>query len=59
MDSYEKRSEVLEKLKPIQAGATQVYRLTDADGKGAEDVVNAERILGLFKSSGWMHLNLF
>ena len=45
MDCYENCSEVLEKLAGVQVGATQIYRLTDLYGKGAEEQVNAERTL--------------
>jgi hypothetical protein len=45
MDCYENCSEVLEKLSGVQVGATQIYRLTDLYGKGAEEKVNAERTL--------------
>ena len=45
MDCYENCSEVLEKLAGVQVGATQIYRLTDLYGKGAEEKVNAERTL--------------
>jgi hypothetical protein len=45
MDCYENCSEVLEKLAGVQVGATQIYRLTDLYGKGAEEQVNEERTL--------------
>ncbi|HRN55953.1 MAG TPA: UPF0236 family protein [Niabella sp.] len=45
MDCYENCSEVLEKLAGVQVGATQIYRLTDLYGKGAQEQVNAERTL--------------
>lgn len=45
MDCYENCSEVLEKLAGVQVSATQIYRLTDLYGKGAEEQVNAERTL--------------
>jgi hypothetical protein len=45
MDCYENCSEVLEKLAGVRVGATQIYRLTDLYGKGAEERVNAERTL--------------
>ena len=49
MDCYENCSEVLEKLSGVQVGATQIYRLTDAYGKGVKEVVNAERALSPLK----------
>ena len=49
MDCYENCSEVLEKLSGVQIGATQIYRVTDMYGEGAEEVVNAERTLSPLK----------
>lgn len=55
MDCYANSSEALEKLSGVRIAATQIYRLTDLYGKGAESIVNAGRTLTPLKEKEMLY----